>query len=61
MDEITKKKIAYKLRGRKKQARTKWLISQAMSGKQKTDQHRQAISTAMLMYWQNKKDKIIRL
>lgn len=61
MNEITKKKIAYKLRGRKKQARTKWLISQAMSGKQKTDQHKQAISVAMLLHWKNKKDKIIKL
>lgn len=61
MDEITKKKIAYKLRGRKKQARTKWLISEAMLGKQKTDHHKQAISVAMLEFWQNKKNKKVRL
>ncbi|RHI29776.1 hypothetical protein DW169_17590 [Bacteroides intestinalis] len=58
MDEITKKKISYKLRGRKKQARTKLLISRSMLGKPKTDQHKQAISAAMLEHWINKKDKI---
>lgn len=61
MDEITKKKIAYKLRGRKKQARTKWLISQAMLGIQKTDEHKQAISIAMLVFWNNKKNKKVKL
>jgi len=34
MDEVTKKKISYKLRGQKKQARTKLLISRALTGKQ---------------------------
>ncbi|EXY19537.1 hypothetical protein [Bacteroides fragilis] len=52
MDEIIKKKISYKLRGRKKQARTKLLISRAMSGKPKTEQHKQAISESMKRYWQ---------
>lgn len=61
MDEVTKKKIAYKLRGRKKQARTKWLISQAMLGRQKTDEHKQAISIAMLVFWNNKKNKKVKL
>lgn len=61
MDEITKRKIAYKLKGIKKPARTKWLISQAMRGKLKTDQHKQAISVAMLVFWKNKKNKKVRL
>lgn len=51
MDAITKKKISYKLRGRKKAARTKMLISRAMSNKPKTAQHKQAISDAMKRYW----------
>ena len=58
MNEATKMQISYKLRGRKKRARTKLLISRTMLGKQKTDLHKQAISAAMLVYWQNKKDKI---
>lgn len=59
MDAITKNKIAYKLRGRKKMARTKMLISRAMSGKSKTEKHKQAISDAMKRYWQqfNKTEK----
>ncbi|MCD7938935.1 MAG: hypothetical protein LUH50_02025 [Bacteroides intestinalis] len=59
MDEVTKKKISYKLRGQKKQARTKLLISRALTGKQKTEEHRQAISAAMFMFWKNKKTKPI--
>lgn len=52
MDELTKRKIAYKLRGRKKSARTKWLISNTMRGKEKSKQHKQAISEAMKLFWQ---------
>lgn len=56
---MTKKKIAYKLKGRKKLARTKILISRAMSGRPKTNEHRQAISDGMKRYWQqfNRADK----
>lgn len=59
MDAITKNKIAYKLRGKKQKARTKMLISRAMSGKSKTEEHKQAISDAMKRYWQqfNKTEK----
>ncbi|WP_302460397.1 hypothetical protein [Bacteroides clarus] len=53
MNELTKKKIASKLKGRKKAARTKWLISQSMRGKVKTEQHKQAISESMRLYWDN--------
>lgn len=52
MDEVTKKKIAYKLRGRKKMVRTKMLISRSMSGRSKTDEHRRAISEGMKRYWE---------
>lgn len=55
MDEITKKKIAYKLKGRKKQTRTKWLISNSMKGKEKTEEHKDAISEAMVEFWRKKK------
>ena len=56
MDELTKRKIAYKLRGRKKSARTKWLISNTMRGKEKSKQHKQAISEAMKLFWQQHKN-----
>lgn len=56
MDEITKKKISYKLKGKKKQARTKLLIGQAMSGKQKTQEHKDAISLGMTDYWKKRKN-----
>lgn len=55
MDELTKRRIANKLRGRKKLPRTKWLISKAMKGKQKSEQHKQAISEAMKLFWQQYK------
>lgn len=55
MDEQTKRKISYKLRGRKKPVRTKWLISKTMKGKQKSEQHKQAISEAMKLFWQQYK------
>lgn len=55
MDEQTKRKISYKLRGRKKPARTKWLISKTMKGKPKSEQHKQAISEAMKLFWQQYK------
>ena len=53
MNELTKRKIASKLKGRKKAARTEWLISQSMRGKVKTEQHKQAISESMRLYWDN--------
>ena len=38
MNELTKRKIASKLKGRKKAARTKWLISQSMRSKNRAAQ-----------------------
>ena len=54
MDEQTRRKIAYTLRGRKKSATTKKLISQAMKRYRKTPQHKQAIAEAMKALWQRK-------
>ena len=54
MDEQTKRKISYSLRGRKKSATTKKLISQALSNRRKTKQHRKAIAEAMKSYWLKK-------
>ena len=54
MDEQTRRKIAYTLRGRKKSATTKKLISQALKNQPKTKQHKQAISEAMKALWHRK-------
>lgn len=54
MDEQTRRKIAYTLRGRNKSATTKKLISQALKNQPKTKQHKQAISEAMKALWQRK-------
>ena len=54
MNEQTKRKIAYALRGRNKSATTKKLISQALRNQPKTKQHKQAISEAMKAVWQRK-------
>lgn len=54
MDEQTKRKISYALRGRKKFTNTKKLISQALKNKPKTKQHKVAISKSMKAYWHNK-------
>ena len=54
MNEQTKRKIAYALRGRKKSATTKKLISQALKNQPKTNQHKEAISEGMKAYWLNK-------
>ncbi len=54
MDEQTRRKIAYALRGRKKLTNTKKLISQALRNQPKTKQHKQAIAEAMKAYWQRK-------
>ena len=51
MDEQTRRKIAYTLRGRKKSATTKKLISQALKNQPKT---KKAISEAMKALWQRK-------
>ena len=54
MNEQTKRKIAYALRGIKKSATTKKLISQALRNQPKTKQHKQAISEAMKALWQRR-------
>ena len=54
MDEQTRRKIAYTLRGRKKSSTSKKLISQALKNQPKTKQHKQAISEAMKALWQRK-------
>ena len=56
MNEQIRRKISYKLRGRRKSATTRKLISQALRGRVKSNQHRAAISEAMVEYW-NKKHK----
>jgi hypothetical protein len=54
MNEQIRRKISYKLRGRRKSATTRKLISQALRGRAKSNQHRAAISEAMVKYWKNK-------
>lgn len=56
MNEITKKKISCKLKGRKKLARTKFLISEALKDKEKTGAHKEAISLGMIEFWKRKKE-----
>ena len=58
MNEQTRIKISYKLRGRRKSATTRKLISQALRGRAKSNQHRAAISEAMVEYWKNKLNNI---
>lgn len=58
MNEQIRRKISYKLRGRRKSATTRKLISQALRGRTKTGQHRTAISEAMVKYWKNKLNNI---
>lgn len=51
MDEYIKRKISNKLKGRKKNNKTKDLISKAMKGKVKSQEHKEAISYGMKRYW----------
>ena len=60
MNEQTRGKISYKLRGRRKSATTRKLISQALRGRAKTSQHRAAISEAMVAYWKIKKTNLLK-
>ena len=57
MNEQTKRKISYALRGRKKSAMTKMLISRALRNQPKTKQHKQAISKGMKAYWIDKNNR----
>ena len=47
MDEITKKKISIKLRGRKKLANHCKHISQGLRGRKLTEEHKKNISNSM--------------
>ena len=47
MDELTKKKISAKLKGRKKLATHKKKISQSLKGRKLTEEHKKKISEAM--------------
>lgn len=60
MNEQTRRKISYKLRGRRKSATTRKLISQALRGRAKSGQHRAAISEAMVAYWKTKKTNLLK-
>ena len=55
MDELTKKKISYALRGRKKSATHKKRISQAMKRIKMTEEHKKAIALSMKIMWLKKK------
>lgn len=60
MNEQIRRKISYKLRGRRKSATTRKLISQALRGRAKSNQHRAAISEAMVKYWRNKNNNLLK-
>lgn len=47
MDELTKKKISAKLKGRKKLATHKKNISQSLKGRKLSEQHKNNIAEAM--------------
>lgn len=51
MNELTKLKISYKLRNRKKSATHVYHISSALKGKKKSPTHKKAISESMKKYW----------
>ena len=55
MNEVVRKKISYKMRGRKLTATHRKHISQAMSKIKKSDEHKKAISEAMKITWLNRK------
>lgn len=61
MDEMTKLKISYSLRNRKKTATHSHLISVGLRGKKKSPEHKKAISDAMKKLWeQRRRDTIYR-
>lgn len=57
MNEETKKKISYKLRGRKKGATHRKRISLAMRKLKRTEAHNRAISEAMRITWKRRKEE----
>ena len=56
MNEQTKRKISYKLRGRKKGATHRKKISLAMMKVKRTEEHNMAISEAMKIIWKKRKE-----
>lgn len=48
MDELTKKKISIKLRGRKKSATHRKKISQSLTGRKLTKEHKSNISKSII-------------
>ena len=48
MDELTKKKISIKLRGRKKTATHRKKISQSLTGRKLTKEHKYNISKSII-------------
>lgn len=48
MDELTKKKISVKLRGRKKTATHRKKISQSLTGRKLTKEHKYNISKSII-------------
>lgn len=55
MNEITKKKISKKLKGRKKTATTKFRIRQSLMNRKLSQEHKQHISESMIKYHKNRK------
>lgn len=55
MKEETKKKISFRLKGRKKGATHKERISQAMKRLKRTSEHNKAISEAMRRAWKERR------
>ena len=55
MNELIKKKISYKMRGRKLTAIHRKHISQTMKKIKKSDEHKKAISKSMKIIWLNRK------
>lgn len=58
MNEITKKKISAKLKGRPKAARTKWLIKESLKGRTLSNEHKVHISNSMKEYHKRRKKLI---
>ena len=57
MKEETKRKISYKLRGRKKSDSHRKRIAQAMRKVKRGEAHNRAISEAMLRIWKKRKEE----
>lgn len=55
MNNLIRKKISYKMKGRKLTATHRKHISQTMKRIKKTDEHKKAISEAMKIIWINRK------